>query len=407
MTLSSLLNSSHVRRQQTLLFVAVVIIAIFWVMGQQVNPLTIILYSLLIGNLVAYPLDKSDRLFRDLRFPYDWFVFMGLVAVFTVPAYLLTTFVIFKVAPPGNVTLRNLLLHGWRFPILVTVVYSVVIFLHQRTRYHLERRNLELQDAVQERSAQIEVQEQELQRAQEIQQALLPKQVPQIPGFDVAGLWQPARLVGGDYFDVLALGENKLGICIADVVGKGVSAALLMANVLAAVRAFAFSDQNAASLCTRLNRVLCDNIAEGKFVTFFYGVLDGSRRSLEYCNAGHLPPLLVNKRAITPLQHGGIVLGVFPEVQYQLGNVGLNPSDRLILFTDGVTEATAASGEEFGEDRIATFALSSSEYGASALNNQLLQTVSSFCAGQFHDDATLLTVVASGGQSLSYNQVSP
>jgi phosphoserine phosphatase RsbU/P len=397
-TISSLLNSTHFRRQQTLVFVAVVIIAIFWVMGQQVNPLTIILYSLLIGNLVAYPLDKSDRLFRDLRFPYDWLVFMGLVAVFTVPAYLLTTIVIFKVAPPGNVSLRNLLVHGWRFPLLVTVVYSVVIFLHQRARYHLESRNRELQDAVQQRVAQIEVQEQELQRAQEIQQALLPKQVPQIPGFDVAGLWQPARMVGGDYFDVLSLGDNKLGICIADVVGKGVSAALLMANVQAAVRAFAFDDQNPASLCTRLNRVLCDNIAEGKFVTFFYAVLDGSRRSLEYCNAGHLSPLLLNTRTTTPLHQGGTVLGVFPQVQYQLGNVGMNPADRLVLFTDGVTEATAANGEEFGETRIANVARSSSEYVASAFNNQLLQTVSAFCAGQFHDDATLLTVVASGDQ---------
>lgn len=398
MTLSALLNSSHLRRQQTLLFVAIVIIAIFWVMGQQVNPLTIIVYSLLIGNLVAYPLDKSDRLFRDLRFPYDWLVFMGLVAVFTVPAYLLTTLVVYKVAPPGNVSLQNLLVHGWRFPLLVTVVYSVVIFLHQRTRYRLERRNLELQDAVQQRAAQIEVQEQELQRAQEIQQALLPKHVPQIPGFDVAGLWQPARLVGGDYYDVLALGNDRLGICIADVVGKGVSAALLMANVQAAVRAFAFDDQNPASLCTRLNRVLCDNIAEGKFVTFFYGVLDGSNRSLDYCNAGHLPPLLLNPRAITPLQQGGTVLGVFPEVQYQLGSVDLNPADRLVLFTDGLTEATAASGEEFGESGIANLARSSSEYGASALNHQLLQTVSTFCAGQFHDDATVLTVIAKDSQ---------
>ena len=92
------------------------------------------------------------------------------------------------------------------------------------------------------------------------------------------------------------------------------------------------------------------------------------------------------------------MLGVFPQVQYQLGNVGMNPADRLVLFTDGVTEATAANGEEFGEARIANVARSSSEYAASAFNNQLLQTVSAFCAGQFHDDATLLTVVASGDQ---------
>jgi sigma-B regulation protein RsbU (phosphoserine phosphatase) len=118
-------------------------------------------------------------------------------------------------------------------------------------------------------SAQLEMQEQELQRAREIQQSLLPKEIPQLPGFQVAGAWLPARTVGGDYYDVMRLGENKIGVCIADVVGKGVSAALLMANVQATVRAFARESESPAWVCDRVNKVLCGNIADGKFVTFF------------------------------------------------------------------------------------------------------------------------------------------
>src|SRR5208282_4456869 len=149
----------------------------------------------------------------------------------------------------------------------------------------LEKKNVELQKSVEISAAQLEVQEQELERAREIQQSLLPTNIPQIAGFEVATAWQPARMVGGDYFDVLQLGENRLGICIADVSGKGVSAALLMANVQATVRAFARDTESPARVCSRVNSVLCGNIATGKFVTFFYGVLDGAAHTLEYCNA--------------------------------------------------------------------------------------------------------------------------
>ena len=114
-------------------------------------------------------------------------------------------------------------------------------------------------------------------------------------GFEVAGAWLPARTVGGDYYDVLRLGDHKIGVCIADVVGKGVSAALLMANVQATVRAFARESESPAWVCDRVNKVLCGNIADGKFVTFFYGILDSRARTLQYCNAGHCYPILVSR----------------------------------------------------------------------------------------------------------------
>ena len=183
-----------------------------------------------------------------------------------------------------------------------------------------------------------------------------PENIPQIPGFEVAGAWQPASTVSGDYYDVLRLGDHRLGICIADVVGKGVSAALLMANVQAAVRAFASDSESPAQVCGKVNRLLCENIATGKFVTFLYGILDGETRTFRHCNAGHLYPILVSGGSIRMLEQGGAVLGVFPDWTYEDSTIDLRAGDRLLLFTDGITEASDTNGQEFEETSIATFA---------------------------------------------------
>jgi sigma-B regulation protein RsbU (phosphoserine phosphatase) len=223
---------------------------------------------------------------------------------------------------------------------------------------------------------------------------LLPKQIPQVSGFEVAAAWLPARTVGGDYYDVLRLGGHRLGICIADVVGKGVSAALLMANVQAAVRAFATESESPAGLCASVNRLLCENIATGKFVTFLYGILDSETHTFQYCNAGHLYPILVSGGSARTLEQGGAVLGVFPEWKYEDATVELGAGDRLLLFTDGITEATGADGREFEEAGIAAFAKANSALAAQELNSRLLAQVTAYCSGQFQDDATLLVIAA-------------
>jgi sigma-B regulation protein RsbU (phosphoserine phosphatase) len=238
------------------------------------------------------------------------------------------------------------------------------------------------------------MQDQELQRAREIQRSLLPKMIPQIPGFEVAAAWLPARTVSGDYFDVMRLGERRVGICIADVVGKGVSAALLMANVQAAVRAFANESESAARLCTRVNRLLCENIATGKFVTFLYGVLDSDARTFQYCNAGHLYPILASSGATRMLEEGGAVLGVFPDWRYEDSSIKFNAGDRLLLFTDGITEATDVNEQEFEETSIATCAQANIGLAASELNSRLMAQVTAYCGNQFQDDATLLVIAA-------------
>jgi sigma-B regulation protein RsbU (phosphoserine phosphatase) len=238
------------------------------------------------------------------------------------------------------------------------------------------------------------MQEQELQRAREIQQSLLPKEIPQLPGFDVAGIWRPARAVSGDYYDVFKLGGHKLGICVADVVGKGVSAALLMANVQAAVHAFSSESESAARLCGKVNALLYENIAVGKFITFFYGVLDGNARTLQYCNAGNPYPVLVSGGQTRMLEESGAVLGVFPSWTYEDATVDLRSGDRLLLFTDGITEASDRDEQEFGEANVAEFARKNSIRSAGELNNRLLARVSGFCGGHFQDDATLVVIGA-------------
>jgi len=328
--------------------------------------------------------------------PYPWnlLIFMGITLIVTPPVFIVTSAVVWWIAPPSPQTFLHLITTGWKFPCLVVIVFSTVLFLYNMTRDQLERRNLELRNAIDRGTAQLEMQQLELHRAREIQQSLLPKEIPQLAGFEVAGAWQPALTVSGDYYDVLRLSDRRLGICIADVAGKGVSAALLMANIQAAVRAFASDAESPAGVCTRVNRLLCENIATGKFVTFLYGILDGDARTFQFCNAGHLYPILISSAPDRAFEPGGAVLGVFPDWVYDNATVKLGSGDRLLLFTDGITEASDAAEREFEETRIARFASANATLSAKELNGRLLAEVSSFCNAQFQDDATLLVIAA-------------
>jgi sigma-B regulation protein RsbU (phosphoserine phosphatase) len=301
---------------------------------------------------------------------------------------------VWLIAPRALFTLSYLIMSGWKFSFVITLAIGVSRSLYDTTKERLERRNVELQQTVERGTARLEMQDQELERAREIQQSLLPKKIPQLPGFEVAGAWQPASTVSGDYYDVLRLGDHRLGICIADVVGKGVSAALLMANVQAAVRAFASDSESPAQVCAKVNILLHENIATGKFVTFLYGILDGETHTFQYCNAGHLYPILVSGGSVRMLEQGGAVLGVFPEWIYEDSSVELRTGDRLLLFTDGITEASDADGREFEETSIATFAKANSTLSAKELNSRLLAKVTAFCGAHFRDDATLLVIAA-------------
>jgi phosphoserine phosphatase RsbU/P len=379
------------RDQGIYLFIALVVGAIFWALGQPINPFTLILYSLCLGNFISPPMQWLHFLYERPS-PYDWLIFLTVLCVLSVPVYVLSSLVVWWFAPPAPQSLGHLITTGWKMPILITVVYGVMNFLYGKTKARLERRNVELQSMVQAGAARLEIQEEELQRAREIQESLLPKEIPQLAGFEVASAWQPARAVGGDYFDVLKLGENRLAICIADVSGKGVPAALLMANVQASLRASVRDLDSPARVCSIINGMLCNNIGADRFVTFFCGVLDAGTRSFRYCNAGHPYPILVSSGAVRTLDQGGAVLGVFPAWTYQNSSVDLSSGDRLLLFTDGITEAEGPQGEEFGMEKVAAFAKAHAANSAARMNQQLLAQVTEFCGTHFLDDATLLVL---------------
>jgi serine phosphatase RsbU (regulator of sigma subunit) len=164
--------------------------------------------------------------------------------------------------------------------------------------------------------------------------------------------------------------------------------------VQAAVRAYASSAENAAQLCTKVNWLLCENLATGKFVTFLYGVLDNETRAFDYCNAGHVYPILVSHGTVRSIEAGGAALGVFPEWVYENASVALKPGDRLLLVTDGITEASNAAEQEFGEEKLAEAALRNGQRSAAEMSRLLIEDASSFCASRFHDDATLLVIAA-------------
>ena len=382
------------QRQSLYLAISAVVAAVFWAIGHQINPATIILYALLLGNLGQSVIEKAATIYWNRRFPYNWLLFMLSLVLLVPPIYGVTATVVWFLTPPSPQTLWHFISSEWKFPVLVTVVYSMFSFLYQTTSDRLKQRNLELQRTVALGSAKLEQQEQELQRAREIQQSLLPKEIPQLAGFEIAAAWHPALAVSGDYFDVFKLGDNKLGICIADVSGKGVSAALLMANVQAAVHAFANEAEQPATLCRKVNELLCGNIANGRFVTLLYGVLDKEGRSLRYCNAGHLCPILVTTERSHTLDGGGAVLGVFASWQYEQKQIELQSGDHVILFTDGISEASDAQEREFGEAQLAAFALRKSSANAAELNAAVMSEVEAFCGSRFQDDATLLVISA-------------
>jgi len=391
MTLNSKALATFFRVQGIYLFIALVVGAIFWATGQHINPFTVILYSLCIGNFLSPPVQWLHVLYEK-PFPYDLLIFLAVLCGVMLPVYALSSVIVWWIAPPTPQSLWHLISTGWRLPFVIVAVYGAINFLYNRTRGRLERRNVELQRMVQAGAARLEVQDEELQRAREIQESLLPKEIPQLAGFEVASAWQPARAVGGDYFDVLKLGEDRLAICIADVSGKGVPAALLMANVQASLRASVRDLDSPARVCTIINGMLCESIAADKFVTFFCGVLNAGTRTFRYCNAGHPYPILIYGGVVRTLDQGGAVLGVFPAWTYQEWSVDLSSGDRLLLFTDGITEAEGPHGEEFGMERVATFAEDYAADSAASMNRQLLAEVTEFCAAQFHDDATLLVL---------------
>jgi phosphoserine phosphatase RsbU/P len=236
--------------------------------------------------------------------------------------------------------------------------------------------------------------EREQSDARAIQRGLLPSTLPCIGPYGIAATWRPASGYGGDCYDALTFDQDVLGLLIADVAGKGLPAALLMSNLQAAVRAFSEGAAAPGEVCARVNRLLCGHMVSGRFVTACYLRLDCRRHLITCANAGHNPPLLVRASGeVVRLATGGTVLGVFPDLTYEQHEIEICRGDRLVLYTDGITEATAPDGEEYGEERLAAAITERAGFGAPALTAALFEHVLAFADGTLHDDATIVSVV--------------
>jgi phosphoserine phosphatase RsbU/P len=226
-----------------------------------------------------------------------------------------------------------------------------------------------------------------------IQRALMPAVLPATPRFEVAAAWQPAGSLGGDCYDVFTFTPDSIGLSIADVAGKGLPAALLMSSLQAAVRAFAHETVAPDAVCASVNRLLCGQMIAGRFVTMAYLRLDAARQVVAYANAGHNPPLLARLDGrLEVLRSSGTVLGVFPEAVYRSADLALQRGDRLVLYTDGITEVRSREDEEFGEERLSAALVRNRHLDAAALHSAIMQEVSRFAPDGFQDDATLLVV---------------
>jgi sigma-B regulation protein RsbU (phosphoserine phosphatase) len=375
--------------EQRVVFAGVLVSALIAVLIPGAPILFMGICTLTVGNLMYFLQTTVTRFHSNRPFPWNWVIYLPILTAGSLAGTLVSVAMVrwtrTDIAPYWEV-----FRHIWKIIMAVSLVAGIVGYAVQGIQRKLQAKNKLLEQAVERSTAALAQQEQELIRACEIQSGLLPKVLPQHPNLELAGSWQPARTVGGDYFDVVQLDEDRLGICIGDVSGKGLTASLLMANLQAAFRAYATPEATPAAVCAKLNAFVCGNVASDKFITFFYAIMDAQNRTLVYENAGHCPALLLHRAGAPESLCGqGGVLGVDPEWTYADSNKQLVAGDRLLLFTDGVTEAENQEAVEFGSERIVQVAGPSGS-SAAETKRRVMEEVAKFCNGDFRDDVTLV-----------------
>jgi len=236
----------------------------------------------------------------------------------------------------------------------------------------------------------------EVEIAREVQSKLFPQKMPPLTTLDYSGGCIQARVVGGDYYDFLDLGPGRLGIVLADIAGKGISGALLMANLQANLRSqYALALDDLPRLLQSVNRLFRENTPDDRFATLFFADYSDAGRKLRYVNCGHNPPLLLRAGGkLEKLVATATVLGMFPDWECEVVETVLSPGDVLVMYTDGVSEAPDANGDEFGERRLLESIRSMDHAGADVLRNNITAAVQKFSCGAQADDITLVVARA-------------
>jgi len=237
---------------------------------------------------------------------------------------------------------------------------------------------------------------------QDVQRHLLPA-MPSVPNLELAARWIPAWTVGGDYYDVIDAGPHRVAICLADVSGKGMAAALIMSNVQATVRALNAGGLAPDRLIATLNRLLYRRLRRESFVTIFFGVLDPVSGELTFCNGGQTPPLVYrNDGTLERLDSTGPIAGIFAEAAYKSVTIKLDVGDRLVVFSDGVTESENAADEEFGEQRLRKALLGGNARTAEEICDAIVETLTAFRGSRpYNDDVTMLVVARTAAEEQS------
>jgi len=236
--------------------------------------------------------------------------------------------------------------------------------------------------------------EKELDLAAKIQEDFLPKQSPKLKNYEIAGSNVPCYQVGGDYYDFIPIDDDRLGIVIADVSGKGVGASLLMASLRAALQSELYPEYKIQEMARKLNDFVHRSSSPNSFITFFFCELNKKNGELSYINAGHNPPLVLDKKGkVHRMESCGLCLGMFPEVDYEVKKVILNPGDTTVLFTDGITESRNKDNKEFEEGRLIKLLQKHSKLSAVKLLEKINEEVDKFTVGaEKMDDQTLVII---------------
>ncbi len=246
-----------------------------------------------------------------------------------------------------------------------------------------------------EEEAELRLLQQEMRMAAGIQRSLLPADTPSIAGYEIAGAYVPAQLIGGDYFDYIPLAGGRWGVVVADVSGKGIPAAMFMSVARTLMRVLARKDKGPGACLEALNDALCGEAADAMFITILYGVLDPAAHSFTYASAGHDVPLLISAGGgVGSLERpGGLLLGIFPDQKYRELAVAIAPGDALLMFTDGITEAADDRGTQFGEKALSDLLDKTREATAAGIVKSVCSAVDSFSCPEYkRDDLTAVAI---------------